>query len=67
MEYAHRMREPGVTCGRKYELRDAQLLDASKTLHIRGVQQRPNAFINQAIVVKDDEAMNWVPDPLGLH
>ncbi|HKR92976.1 MAG TPA: hypothetical protein VJR88_11955 [Novosphingobium sp.] len=66
VEDADRMRKSGVTCGWKYELGNAELLDAPKTLHFDGAEQCPNCLIDQSVVVEDDETVNWVSDALGL-
>ncbi len=67
MEHTDRMRKARVTGGRKHELRNTELLDPTKTLHIRCVEQGPYLFIHQTVVVKDDEAVDRVPDALNLH
>jgi hypothetical protein len=67
VEHPYRMRKSRMSGGWKNELGNAKLLDTAKALHVDGVEQRPNAFVDQALVVKDDQAMNGISDTLGLH
>src|SRR5437016_5971651 len=61
------MRKSRVARGRKYKFRDAKLFDATKPLHLARIQEFPDGLIDQAIVIKDDQAVNWVSDTLRLH
>src|SRR5579864_3613216 len=66
VEYTDGMSKPRMCCRRIDEIRNAQLLDASKTLNVWSFQQSPSRHVERLPRPKHDHVVNRIANAFGL-
>jgi len=60
MKNTNRMGKSRMVGRWKNELRNSELFDSSQTLHIGSLEEFPYPSVDKALVIEDDQVMNWI-------